>query len=439
MSNRETIFAPATAPGRAGVAVIRISGPDVRSALANLTKRTKTLRPRKATLTSFFDQDSGEVLDQGLVLFFPAPHSFTGEDVAELQCHGGGAVLAALLSALARRDDCRLAEAGEFTRRAFQNGKMDLTQAEGLADLIAAETEEQRRQAQRQLMGDLGKLYEGWRTELIVSLADLEANIDFPDEGLPDEIADRKRPALEKLAGEISSHLDDNNRGERLRDGCHVVILGPPNVGKSSLFNALVRRDAAIVSPRAGTTRDVIEAYLNFGGYPVILADTAGIRESDDSIETEGVRRATARGDKADVRIVLYDCAEGDGPNEATLTLVQDGILVAHKADLAKRTPRVGLPVSTKTGQGLEDLQARLKEEAARFMSMGAAPALTRLRHRRGLEGCRDALVRALEETESELRAEDLRMATRHLGRITGRVDVEDILDVVFSEFCIGK
>ena len=439
MSDLDTIFAPATAPGHAGVAVIRLSGPAVRMALAALTGQAKMPGPRKATLTPFLDWNSGEVLDQGLVLWFPAPCSFTGEDVAELHCHGGGAVVAALLSSLGGRDDCRLAEAGEFTRRAFQNGKMDLTQAEGLADLIAAETEAQRRQAQRQLAGELGQLYEGWRADLIRALAHLEADIDFPDEDVPDAITGRNRSVLQRLAEEISIHLDDNNRGERLRDGCQMVILGPPNVGKSSLLNALARRDAAIVSSQAGTTRDVVEVYLNLGGYPVVLADTAGIRDSDDHIEAEGVRRARARGDQADLRIVLYDCTSGGGPDDETLALVQDGILVANKVDLVDNTPHQGLAVSTKTGQGIDVLLDRLAGEAARFMTVGGQPGLTRSRHRQGLKDCRKALCRALQETESELRAEDVRVAARHLGRITGRVDVEDILEVVFADFCIGK
>jgi len=439
MANRETIFAPATAPGRAGVAVIRVSGPDVVAILAALTGQDKAPSSRKATLTKFFDQDTGEVLDQGLVLLFPAPHSFTGEDVAELHCHGGAAVLSALLSTLGRRADCRLAEAGEFTKRAFQNGKMDLTQAEGLADLIAAETEGQRRQAQRQLAGELGQIYESWRADLIGILAHLEANIDFPDEELPGSISDFGRSLLNRLVGEISFHLDDNHRGERLRDGCHMVILGPPNVGKSSLFNALARRDVAIVAPQAGTTRDVLEVHLNLGGYPVILADTAGIRSSNDTIEAEGVRRAKSRGDQADLRIVLYDCSESDGPNDKTMDLAKDGILIASKPDLAKEAPRLGLAVSSKTGEGLNDLLESLTSEAAKIMSAGGPPSLTRIRHRQELEGCLDALRRALAESEIELIAEEVRFAMRRLGRVTGGVDVEDILDVVFMEFCIGK
>ncbi|MDP6874825.1 MAG: tRNA uridine-5-carboxymethylaminomethyl(34) synthesis GTPase MnmE [Alphaproteobacteria bacterium] len=436
----DTIFAPATAPGRAGIAVIRLSGPGSGAALTAICGDGTLPVPRRARLSAFADPDTGEVLDRGLVLWFPGPDSFTGEDVAELHCHGGGAVIAALLAVLARLPGCRPALPGEFTRRAFQNGKMDLTQAEALADLVAAETEAQRRQAQRQMAGDLGRLYEGWRADLIGILAHLEAEIDFPDEDLPQDILARQRPRLETLAGEISAHLDDGQRGERLREGCHMVILGAPNVGKSSLLNALARRDAAIVSAQAGTTRDIVEVYLNLGGYPVVLADTAGLRESGNAIEAEGVRRARARGAQADLKIVLYDCAATPEPGPAVLEMLgDDGILVANKIDRASAPPRQGLPLSIKTGEGLAGLLQRLEAEAGQRMADSGAPGLTRLRHRLGLEGCRDALMRGLEEREVELVAEDVRLAARHLGRITGRVDVEDILGVVFGEFCIGK
>jgi tRNA modification GTPase len=373
-------------------------------------------------------------------LWFPAPDSFTGEDVAELHGHGGPAVISALLQALGRLPGCRLAQAGEFTRRAFQNGKMDLTQAEGLGDLIAAETEAQRRQAQRQMEGALGRLYEGWRADLIGALAHLEAEIDFPDEDLPGGLLARQRPVLQRLAGEMSAHLDDDHRGERLREGCHMVILGAPNVGKSSLLNALAQRDAAIVSAQAGTTRDIVEVSLNLGGYPVVLADTAGLQDSDDEVEAEGVRRAQARGAGADVKIVLYDCSISLEACAADVALAgDDGILVANKVDLAVTAPAHGLAVSTKTGVGLVALMRRLETEARQRMVGSGLPGLTRLRHRQGLEACREALLRSLAESDEELVAEDVRLAARHLGRITGRVDVEDILDVVFSDFCIGK
>ncbi|MDE0942862.1 MAG: tRNA uridine-5-carboxymethylaminomethyl(34) synthesis GTPase MnmE [Alphaproteobacteria bacterium] len=440
MINGGTIYALATASGRAGVAVIRISGDQAGPALRSMTGREQVPTARRAVFGRFLDPANGEELDQGLVLWFPGPDSFTGEDVAELHGHGGPAVIGATLEALGRIPGCRLAGPGEFTRRAFQNGKMDLTQAEGLADLIAAETEAQRRQAQRQMNGALGGLYEGWRGDLIGSLAYLEADIDFPDEDLPGELLARQKPKLQSLAAAITAHLDDGHRGERLRDGCHMVILGAPNVGKSSLLNALAHRNAAIVSSQAGTTRDVIEVHLNLGGYPVVLVDTAGLRDSDDLIEAEGVRRALARGEGADLKIVLYDCAETPILDEQVLLLAgHDGIIVATKVDLADQAPRTGTAISTKTGLGLDGLLSRLEAEACRLMAGQSGPSLTRLRHRQGLENCRDALLRALDEVEGELVAEDVRLAARFLGGITGRVDVEDILDVVFGDFCIGK
>lgn len=436
----DTIYALATAPGRAGVAVLRVSGPRAGAALVAVTNGRDLPAPRRARLTAFVDPDGGETLDRGLVLWFPGPDSFTGEDVAEFHGHGGPAVITALLQALGRLPGCRLAQAGEFTRRAFENGKMDLTQAEGLADLIASETEAQRRQAQRQMAGALGRLYETWRADLIGALAHLEAEIDFPDEDLPGGLLARQKPVLERLVHAMSVHLDDDHRGERLREGCQMVILGAPNVGKSSLLNALAQRDAAIVSDQAGTTRDIVEVQMNLGGYPVILADTAGLRESDNTVEAEGVRRAQALAERADLRIVLYDCSAAAKAGAGVQELVGgDGILVANKADLAAMAPVHGLPVSCKTGAGLPALLSRL-EAAAKLRMAGSGPAgLTRLRHRQGLEDCRSALRRGLAETDEELVAEDVRLAARHLGRITGRVDVEDILDVVFRDFCIGK
>ena len=440
MPASDTIYALATASGRAGVAVLRISGPQAGIVLAAVMGGGALPAPRRAHLTPFVDPVGGETLDRGLVLWFPTPDSFTGEDVAELHAHGGPAVIAALLEALGRIAGCRLAQAGEFTRRAFQNGKMDLTQAEGLADLIAAETEAQRRQAQRQMAGALGSLYESWRANLIGALAYLEAEIDFPDEDLPGGQLARQKPDLERLAREMSAHLDDDHRGERLREGCQMVILGAPNVGKSSLLNALAQRDAAIVAAQAGTTRDIVEVYLNLGGYPVVLADTAGLRESDDCVEAEGVRRAKARGDSADLKIVLYDCSATPDPSAEVCALAGDDVvLVASKVDLAEAAPAHGLAVSTKTGVGLSELVSRLEAEARQRMAGSGPPGLTRLRHRQGLEACRDALLRGISEVDEELVAEDVRLAARHLGCITGRVDVEDILDIVFNDFCIGK
>lgn len=438
------------------------------------------------------DPATGEALDDALVLWFPAPASFTGEDVAELHLHGSRAVLAAVMEAL-RRHGLRLAEPGEFTRRAFQNGKLDLTQAEAVADLAAAETEAQRRQALRQLGGALGGLYRDWARRLTRALAHLEAAIDFPDEDLPSAIEDEIRDEIAALAGEIARHLADGRRGERLRDGIMVAILGPPNAGKSSLLNRIARREAAITSPYAGTTRDIVEVAIDLAGFPVVLADTAGLREADDPIEREGLRRALARAEAAEIRLFVFDARH---PAEAAGAARWPGpgtILVANKTDLLPpdarlrpiggrgRGPRSGrvrwaaaseqavrpggpaeqpntdmaaldgtkagcslsrgaalFAVSALTGEGLDAL---LKVLAARVAEnyRSEAPVLTRARHRAALEDTAAALARALAAGLPELRAEDLRLALRRLGHITGTVDVEDLLDVIFRDFCLGK
>jgi tRNA modification GTPase len=436
-----TIFALATAPGRAGIAVVRISGPDAGAAVTALG--VPPGRPRRATRARFVDPRTGELIDDGLLLWFPSPASFTGEDVAELQIHGGRAVIAALLEALGTLPGLRLAEPGEFTRRAFENGKLDLTEAEAIADVVAAETAAQRRQALRQLGGALGRAYERWRGELLRTLAHLEAAIDFPEEDLPAGLEDEVRARIAPLAGEIAAHLADNRRGERLRDGVSIVILGPPNAGKSSLLNALARRDAAITAATAGTTRDVIEVHLDLGGYPVILADTAGLRETGDPVEAEGVRRTRARAAAADLKLLLVAADEPESATPIAAWCDPDTILVTSKVDLVPSAARAtlpadALPVSVLTGEGLDALLARLKREVAARLT-GEGPALTRARHREALDETLAALRRAGTAAAPELLAEDLRLATRALGRITGRVDVEDLLDVIFREFCIGK
>ena len=386
------------------------------------------------------------------MLWFPAPASFTGEDVAEFHVHGGPAVVARLLDALGEVPDLRPAAAGEFTRRAFDNGKLDLTQVEGLADLINAETESQRRQALRQMEGALGRLYEDWRERLIGALAHIEAEIDFPDENLPTGISEVATHNILCLYSELLLHLDDRRRGERLRDGLHIAIVGPPNVGKSSLLNLLAQRDAAIVSTTAGTTRDVIEVHLDIAGYPVIVADTAGLREDAEAIEGEGVRRARARAAAADLTLALFDAACWPRLDDATLRLVDANcIAVVNKIDLRPLDPgatiagRPALAVSVTAGTGIAALLAAVEDAVKqRLGGVAAAPALTRARHREALASCAGALERLLDRARSaapaaELIAEDARLAARALGRITGRVDVEDVLDVVFADFCIGK
>ena len=390
------------------------------------------------------DPDTGEALDDGLALWFPGPASVTGEDVAELHLHGSRAVLAAVMTALARRG-LRLAEPGEFTRRAFENGKLDLTQAEAVADLAAAETEAQRRQALRQLEGRLGALYRGWGERLQRLLAHLEAAIDFPDEDLPREIEARVAAETATLANEIEAHLADDRRGERLRDGIAVAIVGPPNAGKSSLLNQLARREAAITSPIAGTTRDVIEVAIDLAGYPVVLADTAGLRDSTDAVEQEGLRRARARAETAELRLFVFDAARPDDAAGVAQWPGPDTILVANKIDLLRekaspkqRKPASPMPISALTGDGIGELLAELaKRIASRYET--TSPLLTRARHREALQVALAALRRSQAARLPELCAEDLRLAWRSLGRITGRVDVEDLLDVIFADFCLGK
>ena len=397
--------------------------------------------PRVAQRRRLVDPQSGEALDDGLVLWFPAPRSATGEDVAELHLHGSRAVLAAVMQALARLG-LRLAEPGEFTRRAFLNGKLDLLQAEAIADLAAAETEAQRRQAMRQLGGELGEVYRGWRDRLTRILAHLEAAIDFPDEDLPPEIEDRILGETEALVAEIERHLADGHRGERLRDGIDVAIVGPPNAGKSSLLNRIARRDVAITSPVPGTTRDVIEVAIDLGGYPVVLADTAGLRDSADAIEQEGKRRAVQRAEQAEIRLFVFDIAHPADAAGASAWPGADTILVANKIDLVPAADAdlsvSALPVSALTGEGIDRLLTVLGERVAQTYRI-EAPVLTRARHRQALEEAAASLRRSFSAALPELRAEDLRLALRSLGRITGAVDVEDLLDVIFRDFCIGK
>jgi tRNA modification GTPase len=446
-----TIFALASGGGRAGVAVIRVSGPLAGAALAGMMgkggKSSDTL-PRRAVYTPLYDPEGGDGLDDGLVIWFPGPASFTGEDVAEFHVHGGPAVIAGVLEALSRMEGLRLAEPGEFTRRAFENGKMDLTAAEGLADLIEAETAAQRKQALRQLEGELGRVYEAWRERLLSALSHSEAAIDFSDEDLPDTIVAAAAAEIASLEQEIVAHLTDKRRGERLRDGCLIAIIGPPNAGKSSLLNCLARRDAAIVSEVAGTTRDVIEVHLDLGGYPVTVADTAGLRDGGDAIEVEGIRRARRKAEDSDLRLAVFDGVAWPDADPSTLGLVDvDTLVVINKCDLAKPTPPLevagqpALAVSALTGDGIDTLLAAAAERVGAMMDVGGSPALTRTRHREALEECRDALARYLggPGLSPELAAEDLRLAARALGRITGRVDVDDILDVIFRDFCIGK
>ncbi|MBT6206123.1 MAG: tRNA uridine-5-carboxymethylaminomethyl(34) synthesis GTPase MnmE [Alphaproteobacteria bacterium] len=434
-----TIFALSSAPGRAAIAVIRVSGPAAGLAIRTLTGRHLP-DARSAALRTLRDPETEAVLDQALVLWLPGPGSETGEDLAEFHVHGGRAVVSGLLDALARLAGLRPAEPGEFTRRAVVNAKLDLTAAEAVADLVDAHSPRQRDQALEQMSGSLADLYDGWRERLIGLMARTEAVIDFADEELPKDVLAQFSEAVGALRDQITDHLADERRGERLREGLQVVILGAPNVGKSSLLNQLARRDAAIVSEEAGTTRDVVEVTLEIAGFAVTLADTAGLRETGGTVELEGIRRARQRAEAADLCLLLVDATRWDETRAAVANHTGDrALLIATKADLAP-LPDGDMTVflSNTTGEGLDGLISAM---AAAFEAAweGASSGPTRQRHRAGLEQTVAALGRALEGQEAALVAEDLRLATVALGRITGRVDIEDVLDVIFREFCIGK
>ncbi len=426
----DTIFAPATPPGRGAVAVLRISGPQTADILSSLG--AGGLTPRRAGLRSLKDA-RGDEIDQALVLRFVAPNSFSGEDLAELHLHGGMAVVEAMIERLLQLG-LRLAEPGEFTRRAFQNGKLDLTQAEAVADLIDAETSAQRGQALRQLQGALSRRYDDWRDQLIHILAMLEVAVDFPDEELPENVAERALPGIDGLIVDLEAALADGQRGERIRTGFRIALTGAPNAGKSSLFNALIGRDAAIVTPIAGTTRDIIEAPLVLGGRKVLIADTAGLRETDDIIEAEGVARARAWAEAADLTLLL-------SPVDEPMPNRPPGVWqVRTKADLGFEAGAV----SATTGQGIPELIDRLAAAVIAATTGDDFPVATQARHRGRLVEAHGHLVRARQNLDhggaaSELAAEDVRLAIRTLEAITGRGDVESILDVIFSSFCIGK
>jgi tRNA modification GTPase len=454
VSHGDTIFALSTPPGRAGIGVVRLSGPAAGAVLEALTGAPRPV-PRVAHLRRLADPDSRAELDRALVLWFAGPASYTGEDMAELHLHGGRSVVAAVVGALSRRPELRPADPGEFTRRAFDNGKLDLSEVEGLADLIDAETEAQRRQALRQMTGELSRLTEAWRRRLLSGLAHLEAAIDFPEEDLPESLLDDARTEAAELGGEIGRYLADRGRGERLRDGLQIAIVGPPNSGKSSLLNALARRDVAIVSELAGTTRDVIEVHLDLGGYPVTLADTAGLRSlaesGGDTVEREGMRRARGRAAAADLKLAVFDVTKWPNLEPEALAVVdRDTLAVLNKIDLGPEIPdqpgpaalrdRPRFAISACTGQGLDRLLEEIERRVVESLGVaGAAPLVTRARHRKALEDCRAALERVAAAALPELAAEDLRLAARALGRIAGRVDVEEVLDVIFRDFCIGK
>ena len=443
-----TIFALSTGPGISGLAVIRLSGEECKNVLNKLTN-FQYLKPRIATLTKIKKIKSDELIDHGLVLYFPSPQSYTGEDMLEFHVHGSRAVLDSLLSEISKIKNCRLAEPGEFTKLAFQNGKIDLLKAESIGDLIASETEIQRRQAIDIMSGMNGKKYETWRKKLLKELSKFEAKIDFSEEDLPDKIFSETRKIIKDLKNEIKKVLDDQNVGERIREGFKIAILGPTNAGKSSLLNYLSRRDVAIVSEIAGTTRDVIETHLNLDGYPVIMSDTAWIRAAKDEIEIKGIRLALKKAEQADLNLVVIE------PKSGYFTGVLKGlinsektILVVNKSDLgiSKIESELGkfnpIFISIKKELNIENLILAIRQKLKNKFVSTENTIITRQRHRQYLTQCVENLESFENKNSAEdldKAAEDLRLATRHLGMIVGKVDVEEVLGSIFNEFCIGK
>ncbi len=464
--SQSTIYALSSAQGRAGVAVIRVTGEKVLDALYGLCKSPPL--PRYAGLRTLKHPKTQEILDKALVIWFPGPHSFSGEDLLELHVHGGHAVLQGVLEALGSFEGFRFAEPGEFSRRAFENGKLDLTEVEGLADLINAETEAQKRQALQQSSGNLRQLYDGWRQDILLGLASMEAALDFSDEAdVPDSIASEALPYVQRVVSGIQDHLNDGHRGEILRDGFRVVIAGPPNAGKSSLLNLFAQRDVAIVSEEAGTTRDVLEVRLNLEGFPVILSDTAGIRQTSSKVEQEGIRRSHAQASLANLILWMQDAKEKHGeskvknydepphfffhppqngddkfdPPEAQIWTVLNKIDCLDKTQIDEVSGDNLFKISVKTGDGIDELIQHISDLVKNCVGSQDMPIISRVRYRQELENCLEALNRFYDASQLglELQAEELRSAAHAIGRITGRIDVEDVLDEIFGSFCIGK
>ena len=445
--SKQTIYALSTVYGKSGVAVVRISGKNALNAVKELTNLdSQTLRPRYAYFAALHTKQTKEPLDHALVLYFNAPHSFTGEDIVEIQCHGSKAVLSSLLKNLSEIEDFRLAEPGEFSKRAFYNQKMDLTQAEGLADLIDAETFQQQKQALRQMSGALKSLYSSWREQLLEVYAYLEAYIDFPEEDIPDSIIEKNLNTVFKLKEEIKNHLK-SSVGERLREGFRVVLTGPTNAGKSSLINAVAQRNAVIVSDIPGTTRDAIDIHLDISGYPVILTDTAGLRESADSIEKQGIEIAHQKIEDADFILALFDASNTppDIFNDLKKQRKNNILLVANKADKLTKEQILSLKnqdcliLSAKTKEGLPELFDLIKTHIQNNIGSNSGALITRERYREALNDCLENLSNFSFDKEIELSAEDIRLAARALGKITGQIEVDEILDKIFGSFCIGK
>jgi tRNA modification GTPase len=442
-----TIYALSTGPGVSGIAVVRVSGKEAAEVVKQLTGDDLPV-PRVATLKKINYINTNCLIDEGVVIWFPGPNSYTGEDLVEFHVHGSRAVVSALHSSISEIKNCRLAEPGEFTKLAFQNGKINLLKAEGIADLVSAETEIQRKQAVEIMNGKSSDKFTSWRAKLLKILAHVEAKIDFPDEDLPKDILDEIQKTSNQVSKEIEKVLDDQKVGERIREGFKIAIVGPTNAGKSSLLNYLSKRDVAIVSEIAGTTRDVIETHLNLDGYPVVVSDTAGIRESKNEIEKKGIKLALNRAEDADLKLIIVDAKSADFTSVLKELIDENAILVVNKSDLIAGNINYELKkhdhilVSIKNNLNLDKLILKIKKKLEnKFISYGDI-LITRERHRQHLEQCISHLKNFKNKNGSEdydKAAEDLRLATRHLGMIVGKVDVEEILGSIFNDFCIGK
>ena len=442
-----TIYALSTGSGLAGVAIIRISGPDAANVIKSLTG-TNIPRPRVATLRKINNINTSELIDEGLILWFPGPQSYTGEDMAEIQVHGGHSVISAIQNEISKIKNCRLAEPGEFTKIAFMNGKINLLKAESIADLISAETEIQRLQALKTMKGKSSKKFNELRDKLLKILSFVEAKIDFPEENLPDENLKKIRKDSQEVLYEIKKILNDQRVGEIIREGFKIAIIGPTNAGKSSLLNHLANRDVAIVSEIAGTTRDVVETHLNLDGYPVIISDTAGIRDTKDEIEKKGIKLSLSKAENADLKLVVIDVKSVNFKGFLNNLLKKDTILVINKSDLlkGKLDPEFSkfnhVLISLKDGRNIDKLISKIKNNLENKFIIDEDILITRERHRQNLLQCAEHLTNFLDKNDKkdfDIGAEDLRLATRQLGMIVGKVDVEEILGSIFKDFCIGK
>ena len=442
-----TIYALSTGPGISGIAVIRVSGKNTVEVVKKITG-DELPNPREATRRKFNYINTNELIDEGVLLWFPGPNSYTGEDLAEFHVHGSRAVINALHSTISKIENCRLAEPGEFTKRAFQNGKINLIEAESIADLISSETEIQRKQALKIMSGKSSDQFNSWREKLLKILSHIEAKIDFPDEDLPKDILTNIQKTSDQVSSEIQRTLNDQKVGERIREGFKIAIIGPSNAGKSSLLNYLSKRDAAIVSEIAGTTRDVIETHLNFDGYPVVVSDTAGIRNSKDEIEKKGIKIALNRAEDADLKLVIVSAKNVDFTKVLKDLLAKNAILVVNKSDLikgklnSKFKKYENVLISIKKDSNLNKLITKIKSKLKNKFTTAEDILITRERHRQNLKNCAQHLEKFQKKKSAQdfdKAAEDLRLATRHLGMIVGKVDVEELLGSIFNDFCIGK